>query len=186
MADFSCILHSPFTIHSVEEVTSHHWHTLYTGMRVFVLGSWKDKKGGLLTPGFMKSKDWQVILLVWEDFIGNEFGKSPDLFRDQKATLLTGNHWAPKPYHEFELDQLGSLMLPEINSLALKTKKEIIQSFLTIHYRTCCGKPKETQVGPTFMFKAWMDDKGRMHSPVGKDESDGDVDNESPRPRPTT
>jgi hypothetical protein len=30
---------------------------------------------------FMKTKDWQVILPIWEDFIGNEFSKPPDLFR---------------------------------------------------------------------------------------------------------
>jgi hypothetical protein len=44
---------------------------------------------------------------------------------------------------------------------------------------------QETQVGPTFMFKGWIDDKGKMHSPVAEDESDRDADDESPRPRPT-
>ncbi|KAG1775257.1 hypothetical protein EV702DRAFT_1199576 [Suillus placidus] len=43
---------------------------------------------------------------------------------------------------------------------------------------------QETQVGLTFRFKAWMDVKGRMHSPVAKD-SDGDANDESPRTRPT-
>ncbi|KAG1834615.1 hypothetical protein DFJ58DRAFT_847583 [Suillus subalutaceus] len=201
------------------------------GMRVFVLGSWKDEKGGLLTSGFdfneqlgkgssfMKGKDWQAILPVWEDFIGDAF----DHDQDQDATLLGGTWRVPKPYHEFKLDRSGSLMLPEMDNLSLETKKAMIQSFLTIHYSkpddrypfyhltpagtgTCCGKPKvpvpwsdimkgqsrfisstylpddtkilepskmlrtdanaildfwwdqqETQVGPTFRFKAWMD-----------------------------
>lgn len=39
---------------------------------------------------------------------------------------------------------------------------------------------QETQVGPTFKFKAWMDHKGRMRSPVVEGESDGDADDESP------
>ncbi|KAG1855361.1 hypothetical protein DFJ58DRAFT_727565 [Suillus subalutaceus] len=44
---------------------------------------------------------------------------------------------------------------------------------------------QETQVGPTFRFKAWMDEKGRMCSPVAEDESDGDADDESTSARPT-
>ncbi|KAG1887847.1 hypothetical protein F4604DRAFT_1674995 [Suillus subluteus] len=211
------------------------------GMRVFVLGSWMDEKGGLLTSGFdfneqlgkgssfMKGKDWQAILPVWEEFIGDAF----DHDQDQDATLLGGTRWVPKPYHEFKLDRSGLPMLPEMDDLSLETKA-MIRSFLTIHYRTCCGKPKvlvpwsdimkgqsrfisstylpddtkilepskmlrtdanaildfwwdqqETQVGPTFKFKAWMDEKGRMCSPVAEDESDGDADDESTSARPT-
>ncbi|KAG1866911.1 hypothetical protein F4604DRAFT_1682727 [Suillus subluteus] len=211
-------------------------------MRVFVLGSWKDEKGGLLTSGFdfneqlskgssfMKGKDWQAILPVWEEFIGNAFGQD----QDQDTTLLGGTQWVPKPYHEFKLDCSGLPMLPEMDDLSLKTKKAMIWSFLTIHYRTCCGKLKvlmlwsdimkgqsrfisstylpddtkilepskmlhtdanaildfwwdqqETQVGPTFKFKAWMDKKGRMCSPVAEDESDGDADDESTSARLT-
>ncbi|KAG1776221.1 hypothetical protein EV702DRAFT_1046373 [Suillus placidus] len=209
------------------------------GMRVFVLGSWKDEKGSLLTSGFdfneqlgngssfMKWKDWQVILPGWEDFISNAF----DQDQDQDVMLLGGTRRVPKPYHEFELDHSGLPILPEINSYVLETQKAMIRSFLTIHYRICCRKPKvpvpwhdimkgqsrfisstylpddtksvepskmhcvdanailafwwnhqETQVGATFKFKGWMDDKGRMRRPVDEDESDGDADDESPRP----
>ncbi|KAG1720611.1 hypothetical protein EDD22DRAFT_962785 [Suillus occidentalis] len=42
---------------------------------------------------------------------------------------------------------------------------------------------QETQVGPTFKFKAWMDDKGKMCSPVADGQSDGDADDESPTTR---
>ncbi|KAG1783198.1 hypothetical protein EV702DRAFT_1191630 [Suillus placidus] len=195
---------------------------------------------------FMKHKDWQAILPGWEEFIGDVF----DQDEDQDATLLGGIRRGTKPYHEFELDHLGSPMLLEMDDLSLETKKAMIRSFLTIHYSKpddqyqfnhltpagkgiCCGKPKvsvpwsdimkgqskfisstylpdnaklvkpskmlrvdantildywwdrqETQVGPTFRFKAWMDVKGRMHSPVAED-SDGDADDESPRIRPT-
>ncbi|KAG1883242.1 hypothetical protein F4604DRAFT_1677600 [Suillus subluteus] len=212
------------------------------GMRVFVLGSWMDEKGGLLTSGFdfneqlgkgssfMKGKDWQAILPVWEEFIGDAF----DHDQDQDATLLGGTRRVPKPYHEFKLDRSGSPMLPEMDNLSLETKKAMIWSFLTIHYRTCCGNPKvlvpwsdimkgqsrfmsstylpddtkilepskmlrtdanaildfwwdrqETQVGPTLKFKAWMDEKGRMCSPVAEDGSDGDANDESTSARPT-
>ncbi|KAG1888824.1 hypothetical protein F4604DRAFT_1674435 [Suillus subluteus] len=87
---------------------------------------------------FIKGKDWQAILPVWEEFIGNAFGQD----QDQDATLLRGTRQVPKPYHEFELDRSGSPMLPEMDDLSFETKKAMIQSFLTIHYRTCCGKPK--------------------------------------------
>ncbi|KAG1854599.1 hypothetical protein F4604DRAFT_1932662 [Suillus subluteus] len=103
------------------------------GMRVFVLGSWKDEKGGLLTSGFDFNEQ-----LIWEEFIGNAF----DHAQDQDATLLGGTRQVPKPYHEFKLDRSGSPMLPEMDNLSLETKKALIWSFLTIHYRTCCGKPK--------------------------------------------
>ncbi|KAG1832631.1 hypothetical protein DFJ58DRAFT_847965, partial [Suillus subalutaceus] len=81
---------------------------------------------------FMKGKDWQAILPVWEDFIGNAFGRH----------TARRHRRVPKPYHEFKLDCSGSPMLPEIDDLSLETKKAMIWSFLTIHYRTCCGKPK--------------------------------------------
>ncbi|KAG1841513.1 hypothetical protein F4604DRAFT_1939439 [Suillus subluteus] len=87
---------------------------------------------------FMKGKDWQAILPVWEEFIGDAF----DHNQDQDATLLRGTWRVPKPYHEFKLDHSGLLMLPEMDNLSLKTKKAMIRSSLTIHYRTCCGKPK--------------------------------------------
>ncbi|KAG0692661.1 hypothetical protein DFH29DRAFT_882185 [Suillus ampliporus] len=201
------------------------------GMRLFVLGSWKDEQGSLLTSGFdfneqlgkgssfMKSKDWQVILPAWEDFISDVFDQ------DQDGTLLGGTHRGPKPYYEFDLDHMGLLILPDIDGFSLNTKKGIIRSFLTIHYRICCGKPKvpvpwsdimkgqsrfisstylpdgtqimepskihwdaanallecwldrqENQVGLTFKFKAWIDDKRKMHPPVGEESDDGDAD----------
>ncbi|KAG1844238.1 hypothetical protein F4604DRAFT_1937649 [Suillus subluteus] len=179
---------------------------------------------------FMKGKDWQAILPVWEEFIGDAF----DHDQDQDATLLRGTQWVPKPYHEFKLDRSGLPMLPKMDDLSLETKKAMIWPFLTIHYRTCCGKPKvlvpwsnimkgqsrfisstylpddtkilepskmlrtdanaildfwwdrqETQVGPTFKFKAWTDENGRMCSPIAEDESDGDADDESTSARLT-
>ncbi|KAG1725163.1 uncharacterized protein EDB91DRAFT_1254901 [Suillus paluster] len=168
------------------------------GMRLFVLGSWKDEQGSLLTSGqvhafirsvgrsvimftwfgrfdfneqlgkgssFMKCKDWQVILPAWEDFIGDVF----DQDQDQDGILLGGTRQGSKPYYEFDLDRMGLPILPDIDGFSLNTKKGVIQ---------------DNQVGPTFQFKAWIDDKGKMHPPVGKesDDSDGDADNEAVQP----
>ncbi|KAG1720608.1 uncharacterized protein EDB91DRAFT_1088767, partial [Suillus paluster] len=51
----------------------------------------------------------------------------------------------------------------------------------------CWLDRQDNQVGPTFQFKAWIDDKGKMHPLVGKesDDSDGDADNEAVQPMPT-
>ncbi|KAG1787531.1 uncharacterized protein HD556DRAFT_1448719 [Suillus plorans] len=236
-----------------EKMIKHFTKEMFTqaGMRLFVLGSWKDEKGSLLTSGqidsvgqfdfnehlgmgssFMKCKDWQVILPAWEDFIGDAFNQD----QDQDGTLLGGTHQVPKPHYEFDLDRMGLPMLPDIEDVSLDTKKGMIQSFLTIHYRICCGKLKvpvpwsdimkgqsrfisstylpddakimepskmhwdeanallecwldrqDNQVGLTLKFKAWIDDKGKMHPPVGEEseESDGDADDEGVWPRPT-
>ncbi|KAG1814384.1 uncharacterized protein BJ212DRAFT_1482119 [Suillus subaureus] len=120
------------------------------GMRLFVLGSWKDKKGHLKTSGFdfnkqlgkgssfMKTKDWQVILVGWEDFLSDVFDQDQDL----EGTVIGGTCQIPKPYYEFDQDRMGLLILPNMDNVLLGTKKSMIQSFLTIHYRRCCGRPK--------------------------------------------
>ncbi|KAG1797139.1 uncharacterized protein HD556DRAFT_1441294 [Suillus plorans] len=181
---------------------------------------------------FMKCKDWQVILPAWEDFIGDEF----DQDQDQDGTLLGGTRRVPKPHYEFDLDRMDLPILPDIKGVSLEVKKAMIRSFLTIHYRICCGKRKvpvpwsdimkgqsrfisstylpndikitdpskmqrneanallecwldrqDHQVGLMLKFKAWIDDKGKMHSPVGEgsDGSDADADDEGLWPRPT-
>ncbi|KAG2116992.1 uncharacterized protein F5147DRAFT_768379 [Suillus discolor] len=145
-----------------EKMIKHFTKEMFTqaSMRLFVLGSWKDEKGGLLTSGqvdtvgrsvilltwfgrfdfnehlgigssFMKCKDWQVILPAWEDFIGDAFNQD----QDQDGTLLGGTRRVPKPYHEFDLDRMGLPMLPDIEGVSLDAKKGMIRSFLTIHYR---------------------------------------------------
>ncbi|KAG2082113.1 hypothetical protein BD769DRAFT_1683397 [Suillus cothurnatus] len=134
-----------------EKMIKHFANEMFTqtGMRLFVLGSWKDEKGGLLTSGqvdmvgrfdfneqlgmgtsFMKCKDWQVILPAWEDFIGDVFNQD----EDQDSTLLGGTRWVPKPCNEFDLDWMDLPMLPDIEGFSLNAKKGIIWSFLTIHY----------------------------------------------------
>ncbi|KAG2139259.1 hypothetical protein DEU56DRAFT_912099 [Suillus clintonianus] len=229
-----------------EKMVKHFAKEMFTqaGMRVFVLGTWKDEKGGLLTSGFdfneqlgrgisfMKEKDWQVILPAWEDYIGEAF----DVDQDQDGTVIGGMRRVPKPQYEFDEDRKGLPILPDMDDLSLETKKGMIRSFLTTYYRKCCGKPKvpvpwsdilkgqsrfisstylldgvqimepsklirrdadsllehwydqqENQVGPTFQFKGWIDDKGKIRLPVGESSeySDGDADNESVLTRPT-
>ncbi|KAG0695112.1 hypothetical protein DFH29DRAFT_1005756 [Suillus ampliporus] len=207
-----------------------------------LLKEWKEKdeQGGLLTSrfdfneqlskgsSFMKCKDWQVILPAWEDVIGDAFDQ------DQDSMLLGGTCRVPKPYYEFDLDHMGLLIFPDIDGFSLDTKKGMIWSFLTIHYRICCGKPEvpvpwsdimkeqsrfisstylpdgtqimepskmhwdaadtllecwldqqDNQVGLTFEFKAWIDDKDKMHPPISEESDDSDADDEGVHPRLT-
>ncbi|KAG1721477.1 uncharacterized protein EDB91DRAFT_1088442 [Suillus paluster] len=48
----------------------------------------------------------------------------------------------------------------------------------------CWLDQQDNQVSLTFQFKAWIDDKGKMHPPVGKesDDSDGDANNKGVQP----
>ncbi|KAG2057626.1 hypothetical protein BDR06DRAFT_969386 [Suillus hirtellus] len=140
-----------------EKMIKHFTKEMFTqaGMRLFVLGSWKDEKGGLLTSGQVHLVNRLVILPAREDYISDEFNQD----QDQEGTLLGGTCQVPKPYHEFNLDHMG----------------------------ICCGKWKDNQVGVTLKFKAWIDDKGKMHPPVGEEShhSDSDADDEGMWPRPT-
>ncbi|KAG1885420.1 hypothetical protein F4604DRAFT_1675991 [Suillus subluteus] len=169
------------------------------GMRVFVLGSWMDEKGGLLTSGFdfneqlgkgssfMKGKDWQAILLVWEEFIGDAFDQegNDSVIPYHSLQNMLWKAQVPVPWSDIMKGQsrfISSTYLPDDTKILepskmLRTDANAILDFW--------WDRQETQVGPTFKFKAWMDEKGRMRSPVAEDESDGDADDESTSTRPT-
>ncbi|KAG2098277.1 uncharacterized protein F5147DRAFT_656157 [Suillus discolor] len=206
-----------------EKMIKHFTKEMFTqaSMRLFVLGSWKDEKGSLLTSGqvdsvnrsvrfdfnehlgmgssFMKCKDWPVILLAWEDFIIDAFNQD----QDQDGTLLGGTRRVLKPYDEFDLDHMGLPMLPNIEDVSLNTKKGMIQSFLTIHYHKPVDRKSAASSdaryhrnmlwktkGPSALEQhneGTINDKGKMHPPVGEEseESDGDADDEGMWPRPT-
>ncbi|KAG1726510.1 uncharacterized protein EDB91DRAFT_1086744 [Suillus paluster] len=221
-----------------EKMIKHFAKEMFTqaGMRLFVLGSWKDEQGSLLTSGqvhafirfnfneqlgkgssFMECKDWQVILPAWEDFIGDMF---PHLICVTSTKIRIKTRMACCSEALARVPNHTSLpILPDIDGFSLNTKKGVIWSFLTIHYRMCCGKLKvpvpwsdimkgqsrfisstylpdgtqimepskmhrdeaisllecwldrqDNQVSPTFQFKAWIDDKGKMHPPAHADQ----------------
>ncbi|KAG2057430.1 hypothetical protein BDR06DRAFT_1018960 [Suillus hirtellus] len=108
------------------------------GMRVFVMSAWKNEKGEVLFgmhddnealgdgDSFMKTKDWEDIEPVWQEYVQEQFGAGA---RDGGSFKL-------------EMDGEGMPLLPDITDTKLEEKKAIVRAFLTSHYRICSGKDK--------------------------------------------
>ncbi|KAG2115290.1 uncharacterized protein F5147DRAFT_769747 [Suillus discolor] len=141
-----------------EKMIKHFAKEIFTqaSMRLFVLASWKDEKGALLTSGqvdmvgqfnfnehprrgssFMKCKDWQVILLAWEDFIGDEF------------RICCGKRKVPVPWSDIMKGQsqfISSTYLPDDIKITDPSKMQRDEA--------------------NALLESWIDDKGKMHSPA--------------------
>ncbi|KAG1784295.1 uncharacterized protein HD556DRAFT_1466785 [Suillus plorans] len=169
------------------------------GMRVFVMSAWKNEKGEVLFgmhddnealgdgDSFMKTKDWEDIEPVWQEYAQEQFGAGA---RDGGRQVKGGRKRIQKPAFKLEMDGEGMPLLPDITDTKLEEKKAIVRAFLTSHYRICSGKDKavvpwsaivqsqddfvartylpadhaqqETGEGPTFLFKAWKNKDGDM------------------------
>ncbi|KAG1843426.1 hypothetical protein C8R48DRAFT_780723 [Suillus tomentosus] len=156
-----------------EKMIKHFAKEMFTqaSMRLFVLGSWKDEKGSLLTSGQVdtigRSVGRSAILLTsfgrfdFNEHLGRGssfmkckdwqvilpawedfIGDEFDQDQDQDGMLLGGTRRVPKPHYEFDLDHMDLPILPDIKGVSLEVKKSMIRSFLTIHYRICCRKRK--------------------------------------------
>ncbi|KAG1768232.1 hypothetical protein EV702DRAFT_1203315 [Suillus placidus] len=100
------------------------------GMRVFVMSAWKNEKGEVLFgmhndnealgdgDSFMKTKDWEDIEPVWQEYVQEQFT------------------------FKLEMDGEGMPLLPDITDTKLEEKKAIVRAFLTSHYRICSRKDK--------------------------------------------
>ncbi|KAG1744223.1 hypothetical protein EDB19DRAFT_1906783 [Suillus lakei] len=98
-------------------------------MRVFVMSAWKNEQGEVLFgmhddnkalgdgSSFMKSKDWEDIKPVWQEYTQEQF---------------SGTGWRMT-------DGDGMSLLPDITEMKLKEKKAVVRTFLTSHYCICSG-----------------------------------------------
>ncbi|KAG1791713.1 uncharacterized protein HD556DRAFT_1485371 [Suillus plorans] len=121
------------------------------GMRVFVMSAWKNEKGEVLFGmhddnealgdghSFMKTKDWEDIEPVWQEYAQEQFGAGA---RDGGRQVKGGRKRIRKPAFELEMDGEGMPLLPDITDTKLEEKKAIVRAFLTSHYRICSGKDK--------------------------------------------
>ncbi|KAG1866775.1 hypothetical protein F4604DRAFT_1682836 [Suillus subluteus] len=126
------------------------------GMRVFVMSAWKNEKGEVLFgmqvnfmhddnealgdgDSFMKTKDWEDIEPVWQEYAQEQFGAGA---RDGGRQLKGGCKRIRKPAFELETDGYEMLLLPDITETKLEEKKAIVRAFLTSHYRMCSGKDR--------------------------------------------
>ncbi|KAG2130276.1 hypothetical protein DEU56DRAFT_914907 [Suillus clintonianus] len=121
------------------------------GMRVFVMSAWKNEQGEVLFgmhddnealgdgDSFMKTKDWEDIEPVWQEYAQEQFGAGA---RDGGRQVKGGRKRIRKPAFELETDGDGMPLLPDITETKLEEKKAIVRAFLTSHYRICSGIEK--------------------------------------------
>ncbi|KAG1897291.1 uncharacterized protein F5891DRAFT_982684 [Suillus fuscotomentosus] len=125
------------------------------GMRVFVVSAWKNEEGKIHVPAshisgshdynneyggadsFMKTRKWDAILPEWDSYAESAFDGNLD--GDAVATRKKGRQ--DKTYI-LDVGDDGYPVLPACDSMDLDTKKAVVRTFLTWHYRKCCGDPK--------------------------------------------
>ncbi|KAG1725120.1 hypothetical protein EDB19DRAFT_1948272 [Suillus lakei] len=121
------------------------------GMRMFVMSAWKNEQGEVLFgmhndnealgdgDSFMKTKDWEDIEPVWQEYAQEQFGaRAWDGGRQVKG----GRKRIRKPAFELEMDGDGMPLLLDITEPKIEAKKAIVRAFLTLHYRICSGIDK--------------------------------------------
>lgn len=79
---------------------------------------------------------------------------------------------------------ISSIYLPEDAKIMDPSKMQRNEANTLLE---CWLDQQDNQVGLTLKFKAWIDDRGKMHGPVSKesDDSNGDADDEGMWPMPT-
>ncbi|KAG1726353.1 uncharacterized protein EDB91DRAFT_1254373 [Suillus paluster] len=120
-------------------------------MRVFVMSAWKNEQGEVLFgmhndnealgdgDSFMKTKEWEDIEPVWQEYAQEQFGAGA---RDGGQQVMGGRKRIRKPAFELKTNGDGMLVLPDITETKLEEKKAIVRAFLTSHYRICSGIDK--------------------------------------------
>ncbi|KAG1798285.1 uncharacterized protein HD556DRAFT_1464070 [Suillus plorans] len=166
------------------------------GMRVFVMSAWKNEKGEVLFgmhddnealgdgDSFMKTKDWEDIEPVWQEYAQEQFGAGA---RDGGLQVKGGRKRIRKPAFKLEMDREGMPLLPDITDTKLEEKKAIgyvpgkdkvvvpwsaimfdlkepskLQNWDTTALLHFWHAWQETGEGPTFLFKAWKNKDGDM------------------------
>ncbi|KAG1842541.1 hypothetical protein F4604DRAFT_1689884 [Suillus subluteus] len=126
------------------------------GMRVFMMSAWKNEKGEVLfrmqvnfmhddneTLGdgdsFMKTKEWEDIEPVCQEYAQEQFGAGA---RDGGQQVKGGRKRIRKPAFELKTNGDGMLLLLDIMETKLEEKKAIVRAFLISHYRMCSGKDR--------------------------------------------
>ncbi|KAG2141445.1 uncharacterized protein EDB93DRAFT_1252586 [Suillus bovinus] len=119
----------------------------------------------------------------------------------------SGKQRRKKKEFALEVDTCGLPVIPDIEDLSLETKKSLIRTFLTRHYRFCSQKPKASipwsaikdpsklqlheadkllelwhqgqkdEVPSTFEFKGWQNHNKEMREPVKR--TSGQVEQDS-------
>ncbi|KAG1893233.1 uncharacterized protein F5891DRAFT_986082 [Suillus fuscotomentosus] len=125
------------------------------GMRIFILSAWKTEEDEVRINGidfneklegnsFTDTKDWKSMLSEWNAYAGEEF--DVDLNNDdndnEEEVKKSRKKGGKKDNYPLEVDSYGLLVIPDVTELNLESKKHLIRTFLTKHYRLCSQQPK--------------------------------------------
>ncbi|KAG2087827.1 uncharacterized protein F5147DRAFT_658866 [Suillus discolor] len=133
------------------------------GMRIFILSAWKEEdevringidfNEKLEGNSFTDTKDWKPMLSEWNAYAGEEFvlmrhGVNSDVDlnnddNDSEGEAKKGRKKGKKKdEYPLEVDSYGLPVIPDVKELNLESKKRLIRTFLTKHYRLCSQQPK--------------------------------------------
>ncbi|KAG1792257.1 hypothetical protein EV424DRAFT_1354548 [Suillus variegatus] len=154
------------------------------GMRVFVMSAWKNEKGEVLFgmhddnealgdgDSFMKTKDWEDIEPVWQEYAQEQFafelemdGEGMPLLPDITDTKLEEKKAIDKavvPWSaivQSQDDFVARTYLPADVDLKELSKLQIWDTTTLLQFWLA---RQETGEGPTFLFKAWKNKDGDM------------------------
>ncbi|KAG1848650.1 hypothetical protein F4604DRAFT_1935211 [Suillus subluteus] len=94
---------------------------------------------------FMKTKDWEDIEPVWQEYAQEQFGEcvycvlghGMEDDSSREVTKESENQLSNSKRTGYEMP-----LLPDITETKLEEKKAIVRAFLTSHYRMCSGKDR--------------------------------------------
>ncbi|KAG2127670.1 hypothetical protein DEU56DRAFT_758557 [Suillus clintonianus] len=125
------------------------------GMRIFILSAWKTEEDEVRINGidfneklegnsFMDTKDWKPMLSEWNAYAGEEF--EVDLNNDdddnEGEVKKSRRKGGKKDDYPSAMDSYGLPVIPDVKELNLESKKCLIRTFITKHYRLCSQQPK--------------------------------------------
>ncbi|KAG1721823.1 uncharacterized protein EDB91DRAFT_1088339 [Suillus paluster] len=168
-------------------------------MRVFVLSAWKNEQGQVLfgmhddnealgdADSFMKTKDWEDIEPMWQEYAQAQFtfeldvnGEGiPSLLDTVQTKLEEKKAIAVVPWSaiiECEDDFVSPMYLP--SGVHLKDPSKLQHSNATALLNFWYAH-QENGDDPIFLFKAWKNKVGNMMKPVSTGGSDKSSSNES-------
>ncbi|KAG1796931.1 uncharacterized protein HD556DRAFT_1306649 [Suillus plorans] len=128
------------------------------GMRIFILSAWKTEEDEVRINGIdfneklegnssTDTKDWKPMLSEWNAYAGEEFVlPEVDLNNDdddnEGEVKKSRKKGRKKDNYPLEVDSYGLPVIPDVKELNLESKKHLIWTFLTKHYRLCSQQPK--------------------------------------------
>ncbi|KAG1738662.1 uncharacterized protein EDB91DRAFT_1082694 [Suillus paluster] len=189
------------------------------GMRVFVLSAWKNEHGEVLFrmhndnealgdgDSFMKTKDWEDIEPVWQEYTQEQFDITETKLEEKKAIvrafltkhyrICSGIDKAGVPWSaivQSQDDFVARQYLPADVNLKEPSKLQNWDTTALLNFWYARQKMGE---GPMFLFKAWRNKEGDMRKRVmiwrprdssteseSEAEGPGDVEHEVPLPAP--